>query len=428
MLFENIAVLAPDFSVKENMFIGVKGDRIEYACETAPARDYGEKYIGKNKLLMSGLFNAHSHAAMTLLRGYAENLTLDRWLNERVFPFEAKLTGEDIYNGTMLGIAEMLRFGTVSYSDMYMQGEYMVKAAAESGIKSNISVSCVCFDGSSYYDLPCYAEFDSLFKNYRNSENGRIKIDLCVHGEYTSTERVVREAAAAALERGANAHIHLSETEKEHNDCKMRHKKTPAEYFLDCGLFESNATAAHCVYVEDNDIEILKAKNVSVAANPSSNMKLASGFLPLPKLLEKGVNVCIGTDGAASGNNLNGFRSLYLFSLLSKGAFRDPAAVTPAEALRAATINGAMAQGRADSGAIQQGMKADLIVLDVDKPHMRPKTDMVNNLVYAAEGSDVVMTMVDGKVLYKDGGYTTIDIEKVKYEAIKSSNRIIREL
>lgn len=428
MLFKNISVLQADFTVAGNLFVGVRGNEIAYIGKTRPEERFGEEYDGRGKLLMSGFFNTHSHAAMTLLRGYAENLPLEKWLNEKVFPFESKLDESAVYWGTLLACAEMLRFGTVSFSDMYLFGNGMANAVLESGMKANICVSTVCFDDSSYFDLPVYQESLRLRETYHGAGNGRLLVDLCIHGEYTSTPKVVRELAGTAKDLGARIQLHLSETKTEHEDCKRRHGKTPAQYFLDNCVFDVPVTAAHCVWVEDADIEILARQGVFAAANPASNLKLASGFAPVPKMLERGVPVTIGTDGAASSNNLNMWKDLYLFSLIYKGYYQNPQLISPAEALRCTTHNGALAQGREQCGAVTVGNRADLIVLNLDVPNMQPLTDVVSNLCYAESGADVCLSMVDGKVLWQNGEYHTMDIEKIKFEAASATKKILQQL
>ena len=209
---------------------------------------------------------------------------------------------------------------------------------------------------------------------------------------------------------------------------QARHGKTPAKYFADAGLFDVRTTAAHCVYVENDDLDILKEYAVSPALNPASNMKLASGFAPVPKMIEKGINICLGTDGAASSNNLNMQKDLYLLSIIYKAAFEDAAAIKYTDCLKAATINGAVAQDRLDTGVIKQGFRADLRMIDTDCPNMFPTTDIASNLVYALSGGENVLTMVDGRILYHNYEYYSIDIEKVKYEAEGSVRRIISEL
>ena len=223
-------------------------------------------------------------------------------------------------------------------------------------------------------------------------------------------------------------HVHVSETKSEHEECKSKYGKTPIKLLSDIGAFDSKALAAHCVWVEDEDMDIIKAKNVSVASNPISNMKLASGVCNVPELLRRGINVAIGTDSVASNNSLNFFEEMKIFAMASKMYYKDPTAVTPKEALYAATRAGAIAQGREDSGLLKEGFKADLIMIDVNQPNMFPVHDMLNNLVYSASGTDVVMTMSDGKVIYENGEYKTLDIEKTIYMAQEVTADILKQL
>ena len=428
MLFEHIDYLDENFEVKKDAFIGVKDGKIAYIGTEKPEEDFGEVYNGKHGIMMSGFVNAHSHAPMTLLRGYGENLPLDRWLNEKIFPFEDKLTDNAIAASTTLACAEMIRFGTVSFSDMYFFSQTMAKSILDSGMKCNLSRGLTVFSDQDYEQLEAYKDNVDLLKNYQNAGNGRLKIDLCIHGEYTTTPKVVEALAKHAKSENVNVHIHLSETKKEHEECKQRHGKTPAKYFADLGLFDQPTTAALCVWVEDEDIELFKKYGVTVACNPVSNMKLASGFAPIPKMLEKGINIALGTDGCASNNNLNIMQDLYLFALLYKGVTGDPTVVTHKQALSTATLNGFKSQGRMDSGKIAVGQKADIIVINTDVPNMYPATDIACNLVYAAQGSDIKLTMVDGKVLYKDGEYLTIDIEKAKAQTQMHTDAILQQL
>lgn len=428
MLFCNIDLLDDGFRYKKNMFVGVKDGRIAVITDKKPSESFGEEYDGKGKLLMSGLYNAHSHAAMSLLRGRGENLSLSDWLNKRIFPFEARLTKEDIYNGTLLSIAEMLRFGVVSFTDMYYEGADVARAVIDSGIKCNFSCGTTTFDDTDYIDLPRYKENEMLISEYHNQGDGRFLVDFSVHAEYTNKEKIVRATAERAKYHGVNMHVHLSETEAEHRECIERHKKTPAEFFLDCGVFENPTTAAHCVWVTEKDLDIFKENGVTVATCPVSNLKLGTGVANVPLMLEKGVNVALGTDGSASNNNLNMFKDLYLLSLLSKGIYHNPTLVSTSQALKIATVNGAFSQGRTDCGAIKTGNKADLILLEENTEHTVPVNDALSNVIFASEGSDVVLTMVDGKVLYKNGEYTTLDIEKAKYNATKSTQRIAGEI
>ncbi len=429
MLFSDISVLDASFHCKPHQYVATEGKKIVYIGDEKPEGDFGELYNGHNRLLMSGLCNAHSHAAMTLLRGYAENLPLDRWLNERVFPFEDKIQNEDAYYSTLLAIAEMLRTGTTSFTDMYFFSEHVIKGVGESGIKCNFGRAITSFSDCDISEIPSFRESEELVKTYHNAFDGRLKIDMSLHAEYTNRRTVMEQFAESVKAHGLRAHIHLSETEKEHEECKQRHGGlTPTELFAACGVFDVPTTAAHCVWVTDSDMDILKEKGVTVATNPASNLKLGSGVCNIYALLKKGINAALGTDSVASNNNLDMFREMYLCALLPKGFYRRPDVVSERDVLKMATQNGYAAQGRTDCGTIEVGNRADLIVVDLDTVHMCPHNDTVNHLVYAASGADVLLTMADGKVLYKDGVYTTIDIEKVKREVEARTERIQNEV
>lgn len=429
MLFEDITILNENFGIETGKYVVVSADRIASVTDTMPEGTFDQVYEGKGRLLMPGFYNAHAHSPMTLMRGYGENLALQSWLNERIFPFEDKLTSKAVYWGTALAMAESIRFGIVSSSDMYYFIDDMVEAIMDSGAKANISRAITNFDNNDVWNLPSVQEMQRTYEAYDGYGNGRIKMDMSIHGEYTSNEAGVLAVAGYAKEKGANMHIHVSETRLEHEECKARHKgMTPVQYFNSLGAFDTPTTAAHCVYVEDEDMEILLEKGVTVASNPVSNLKLASGVCNVPELLKRGVRVAIGTDSVASNNSLNFFEEMKVFAMASKAHFGDPTAVTPVQTLKAATRNGALSQGRTDCGKIAEGAKADLIVIDIDQPNMYPVHNMVNNLVYSASGSDIVLTMVDGKVLYQDGIYTTIDVEKTIFEAQKATEEILKQL
>ncbi len=423
MLFKNISVLVKD-EILNNMFVGVKGCRITHLSTAAPKEDFSEVYDGTDKLLMPGLCNTHMHVPMSLMRGYAEDLPLHEWLHQKVFPFEDQLDDMAVYYGSMLGIAEMIRFGTTSFSDMYFFSDNTAKAVIESGIKCNLSTGVVAIgEGLHFSDTKNYENIKKWYSEFNNSGNGRLKIDLSIHGEYTSNPDVVSEVSALCREYGAILHIHLSETELEHTGCLERWGKTPAKYFYDLGAFDNKTIAAHCVHITEDDMELMAEKGVSAVHCPVSNLKLASGIANVPQMMLKGVNVALGTDGVASNNNGNLFEELKLLSILHKENSKDPTAITTAQALAIATANGFVAQGR-EGGTIELGGVADLIVLDLHQPHLYPQHNLKNNVVFSALGSDVVLNMVDGKVLYRDGQYTTIDIEKVMAEGQRIAKSI----
>ncbi len=425
MLFENIKIIDENLDIRDSMYVGIERDRIEYIGDRMPKKNYGETYGGKGRLLMSGFFNSHAHTPMTLMRGYGENLTLHDWLNKKIFPFENLLTGDDVYYSTLLGIAESLRFGIVSTTDMYYFCNRMAEAFLLSGAKANIGRGITCFTDEDLEDLTAFKESKDLYQKYNGSGDGRIKIDMSLHAEYTSTRKIVAQLAEYTKEIGAGMHVHVSETRKEQEDCKKKNDgKTPVEYFNDLALLDSKTTAAHCVYIEGNDYDILKEKGVTVASNPISNLKLASGVCNVPKLLDKGINVAIGTDSVASNNSLNFIEEMKFFGLIHKERYQDPCLITPKETLFAATRAGALGQGRHDTGLLAEGFKADLIVLDLRGPHMHPIHDCINNIVYSSSGSDVLLTMVDGKVVYKEGEFPTIDLEKVRNKTVQSIKRI----
>ena len=265
MLFCNIDLLDENFALKRGQYVGVKDGKIAYIGDAEPQEDYGERYDGKHRLLMSGFYNVHSHAPMTLLRGYAENLPLQRWLGEKVFPFEDKIDDEAAYYGTQLSIAEMLASGTVSFSDMYFFFDGMMPAIRESGIKCNLSRGLTVFDDSDYESLAAYKDNLRLLNEWNGEMGGRLIGDLCIHGEYTSTPKVVEAIAAHAKDAGARIHIHLSETQTEHEECKQRHGLTPAAYMEAHGIFDSPTTAAHCVWLEPEDMRLLAKRKQSQA-------------------------------------------------------------------------------------------------------------------------------------------------------------------
>ena len=429
MLFKNITMLNENLDVEKERYVLVKGDRIAYIGDKPPAEPCGREYDGRGKLLMSGFFNAHAHSPMTLMRGYGENLALQDWLTKKIFPFEDKLDSNAVYWGTMLAMAESLKFGIVSTSDMYYFCEDMAEAVAECGAKSNISRSVTNITGEDPQTLTSMKENTDFYNKYHNTADGRIRVDMSLHGEYTSDARTARVLADCARDAGdVIMHVHLSETKLEHEECKQRHGMTPAAYMEKMGLFDVPALAAHCVYAEDDDMDIFRAKGVTVATNPVSNMKLASGVCNASKVIDKGVNLAIGTDSVASNNSLNFIEEMKTLAISSKVYYADPTLITPKDALRAATSGGAMAQGRTDSGILKVGNKADLIVLDISGPNMHPVHSLINNIVYSCSEGEVIMTMVDGNVLYENGIYSLIDIEKTVYEVEKATQRILERL
>lgn len=424
MLFERVSALLPD-GVHSDQYVATEGAHICYVGPERPKGEFGECIDGQGMLLLPGFVNAHSHTAMTLMRGYGENLTLLDWLQQRIFPFEAQMTPDDIYWASLLGIAEMVRYGITSTTDMYMRLPAIARAVMESGVKINLSNGVTNFDGTPYADIAAVHESHDAQRDFHGAADGRVLIDLSLHAEYTSDVQTVRGLAEDAKARGLRMHVHVSETRQEHDACKARHGKTPVRFLYDLGVFDVPTTAAHCVFIEPEDFDILKEKGVTIATCPVSNLKLASGVFDARQALQKGVAFAIGTDSVASNNNLNMLEDLRIFLLAQKGFSGDPTLITPHQAFVAATRAGALAQGRADTGEITVGNRADLCLLDMRGPWAKPVHSLLNNAAYASSGSDIVMTVCDGRVVYRNGAFPTIDIERVMHEVERITSRIV---
>lgn len=424
MLFSHCNILLSNGEILEDAYLQVTDDKITYIGDKKPQTTTDTIYDGTNKLLLPGFVNTHSHVPMTLLRSVGADLPLDRWLNDAIFPMEDKLNKDWAYSGTLLGIAEMLRSGITSFSDMYFFGEARATAVLETGINANLSMGILCFDDSSFEKAPMVQETKDLFYAYHNANGGQVKVDVGLHAEYTSNAKIVKAVGEYAKEIGANMHIHLSETKKETQECIARHGKTPTAYFHDLGLFDNITTAAHCVWLTQQDREILAKKNVFVSHCPISNLKLGSGLADMASLAQEGVKISIGTDGVASNDNLNFLEDVKLSAMLQKGLHQDPSLFSAKQTLQMATKNGALAQNRTNTGALTLGNQADIVVVDYYSLNLLPKTDMLSSLIYAALPSDIKMTMVNGKILYQNGEFTTIDIEKVMHEVDRIGKKL----
>ncbi len=422
ILLKNTTLL-PEYGF-ENRSVNVliKDKKIQKIMEALPDDLQVDETVdcGGN-LLIPAFYNAHCHAAMTLFRGYGEDLPLQRWLEERIFPAEEKLTFRSVYHATTLAISEMLKAGIASFSDMYMFEDAVAEAVLATGIKANLSRSLVSFDPN--VDMSQenrMIEAIRLAEWYHGADDGRILVDFSLHAEYTNVPKACEYVAEIAKRFKTGMQIHLSETEKEHLECIGRWGKTPTEFFRDTGVLDVPTTAAHGVWLEDGDMAILAEKNATVAHNPVSNLKLGSGVMPLRKLLDAGVNVALGTDGVASNNRLDMLRELQTAVILHKGVNRDPACVTCREIFPLATRNGAISQRRWDCGEIKVGNRADLVLLDRYALHNMPCYDDYAMIAYSAERSDVLMTMVDGCILYRNGEYNSIDEERMRYECSRT--------
>lgn len=378
---------------------------------------------GKNKVAMPGLINGHTHIGMSLLRNFADDLPLHNWLTEKIWPTEAKLIAKDVYWGSLLSIVEMIQSGTTAFCDMYFFMEEVGKALEESGIRGVLTRGLIEEEGKNEEKL---RETRELFENWHGRGNGRIKVMVAPHAPYTCSPDFLLETMKLANELNTGIHIHLSETKKEIEDSYEAFGKSPIKHVYDLGLFDIHTIAAHCVHVDDEDIEIMKEKNVYPVNNPGSNLKLASGFAPVDKMLKKGIPVALGTDGSSSNNNLNMFEEINLASIVNKAVNLDAVSVPAIDALKMATLNGAKALGwEKEIGSIEIGKKADLILIDMDKPHLYPRHNIISSLAYSTQAADVDTVIVDGKIIMEKREIKTLDVEKIKYMAEKHAKDLI---
>lgn len=421
LLIKNVDILPCDGSGRtiKNGCMAVDNGKITYLGLGPVDGSFDRVIDGKGKILMPGLINAHAHVPMTGLRGYADDLALQTWLNDHIFPVEDRMDANCVRISAELGMAEMLASGTTSFSDMYSFCDDIAEAVANNGMKANICRGILCFDDSVPFDTANnlrWAESVGLYDRWHGYDNGRILIDFCVHAEYTTTKRCRETVARYAAEKEAIVHFHLSETQSEHEACLARHGKTPARLFYEEGLLTNRALAAHCVWLSEDDIKLFSEVGASVGHCPVSNLKLASGIAPVTAMVDAGVNVALGTDGVASNNNHDLFEEIKLASLLQKGVTLRPEVFPADAALIMATKNGAKAQGRRECGSLFVGGDADFILLDTSAPNMTPRHHAASTAAYSARGSEVCLTAVRGKILYENGELKTIDREKLLAE------------
>ena len=397
----------------------VSEGRFSYAGprEGAPDTPDADDIRGEGMLLMPALVNAHSHSPMTLLRGAGADLPLHDWLFKVIFPLEAKMTAAQAKAGMELAMLEHLRCGVTTLNEMYMFPEVMAEAAGKAGMRALITNACVDF-GRGREQLDSALGF---FREYHGSFEGRVRASISIHAEYTSTPELVRSVVRETEGLDNVVHVHVSETEKEVMECRAQHGRSPVGYFHDLGLFAGRAIAAHCVSVDEDDLNLLAGDGVTVALNPISNLKLGSGIAPVKQMREKGIRLAIGTDGAASNDSLDLFQEIKLTGILHKGVNHDPTLLHPAEVLEAASLSAAGAMGFEKLGLIREGWQADCVLIDMNAANLLPAFDIPAVLVYAAKGENVRMTMAQGKVLYRDGAYLTLDEERVKRDALQAA-------
>lgn len=427
ILITNIFLLPMDGrGVVRNAQVMVDGPTIVYAgpAEGSPVGPEGFERIidGHGGVVLPGLVNCHTHAAMTLLRSYADDLPLMRWLSEAVWPLEDRMEGEDIYWGTLLGCLEMIRGGVTSFADMYFFMDDAARAVERCGLRAVLSRGLIGNGPTAQKGLD---ESRELAAKWHGAADGRITVMLGPHAPYTCPPEYLAKVIELSAQLDLGIHIHLAETLAEIAEIKEKYKTTPVDLMLKTGLFDRPVLAAHCVHLTPDDINILAANNVGVAHNPESNMKLGSGIAPVGAMLAAGVRVGIGTDGAASNNDQDLFGEMRSAALLAKVAALDPTVLPAAQVLHMATRGGAEALGLTGAGVLSPGCKADLILVDIHQPHLTPLHDLTAHLVYAARASDVVLTMVDGCILWEQGRFTTLDGEEVMARVNERTARLV---
>ena len=386
----------------KDIFFGevqVKDNRISYvgATETAPEGQWDREIDAQGNVIMPGFKNAHAHSGMTNLRSFADDLPLHEWLNEQIFPMEAKLTYDDIYHLSKLAIMEYLTSGITTSFDMYLMPDAMAQASVDCGYRTTIAGGLNNFSQS--------FELLEEWLNKYNDPEGLVNFQLGFHAEYTNSLENLEKLAALVHKYKAPINTHSSETAGEVAGCIERHGVTPTVLFNKLGMFDYGGSCYHCVYMTEEDMEIMAEKGICAVTNPGSNLKLASGIAPITDLLNKGVHVAIGTDGPASNNCLDFFREMFLVTGLAKVREKDAAAVSADQVLRMATVEGAYAMGLKDADVLAEGKFADLIMIDLNQPNMQPLNNIVKNIVYSGSKQNVKLAMVNGKVLYEDGQF-----------------------
>jgi len=409
-----------DNPVLSHGYVGIDKKKISYVGEKPPQEKAERIISGSRRLLMPGLINSHSHLPMAILRSFADDYDLHTWLFDHIFPMEGKMDERCIAAGVRLGLAECIRFGVISCTDMYFHLPQIAQAVLESGFKANITNALLCLDMNKF-DFEKdrgTKEVRDVLSRYRGMGDGRLIVDAGIHAEYTSGPKAWQDSVAFAQEYNLRFQLHLSETQTENTECIKKYGKTPTEILNEYGVFTRRTTAAHCCWVTEDDMDIMAANGVTAAHCPISNLKLSSGIAPVVKMRAHGVNTALGTDGVCSNNNHDMFEEIKTAALLQKYVTGDPSALPAYEAIKMATVNGALSQGREnETGRIVTGLDADLIMLNLDAPHLFPLYEPCAAIAYAARGSDVCLTMVQGRILYENGEYKTIDLEKIRSEA-----------
>ncbi|WP_339249283.1 amidohydrolase [Paenibacillus sp. FSL P2-0136] len=407
-------------------YMTLENDLITYIGEAEPVVEDGAQVVDGSRLLfMPGLVNTHGHTAMSLLRGYGDDMVLQTWLQEKMWPMEEKFTGDDVYWGTSLSVLEMLKGGTTTFLDMYDHMDRVAEVTEQSGIRAVLmrGVIGLCPEEVQQAKL---AEAIAFARNWHGKADGRITTMLSPHAPYTCPPEFFMKFVQAAHDLDLPMHTHMSETRHEVEQNVADYGLRPVAHLEKLGMFTRPSLIAHGVHLNDEEIGILARHNVGVSHNPGSNLKLASGVARVPELLRAGVKVSLGTDGAASNNNLDMFEEMRLVALIHKGVSGDPTAVPAPEALLMATEYGAQSIFLSGVGRLAAGMKADFIALDIDQPHLLPHTDLLSHAVYSASAKDVEHVWVNGQQVVKHGQCLTLDEEAIRRKAQETFESLLK--
>ncbi len=423
-----VLTMARDMALIDKGALAVSGDKIvAVGRQEDVVNEYGAARIldARGGIIMPGLVNTHTHAAMTCFRGLADDLPLMTWLQEYIFPAEAKLTPDIVYKGTLLACAEMILSGTTTFCDMYLYEDFVAKAAKHAGVRAVVGEVLYDFPSPNYGPVEEGLKYtQTLIDTWRDDSLINIAVDP--HSPYLCSPELLGKSKAIADKEGVPIVIHLSESRQEVAQIQDKYGKTPVQHLAGIGFLAPNVVADHCVALTEKDISLLEHFNVKVAHNPESNMKLASGVAPIPKLLDRGITVGIGTDGCASNNNLDMFQEMDTLAKLHKVYSMDPTVLDAKTVVGMATIDGARVLGLDDQiGSLEPGKKADIIIVDTKRPHLVPMYNVYSHLVYTVSGHDVVTTIVDGKVLMEERVLKTLDVNEVMDNVNEIADKIL---
>ncbi|WP_068268476.1 amidohydrolase [Caviibacter abscessus] len=422
ILIKNVSIVTMrnENEILNNSNIYIKGKYITHIGDELSDFVADKIIDGENLLALPGLINTHTHISMVLMRNYADDVNLEDWLFNNIFPIENKLIPEDIYYASLLAMIEMIKTGTTTFVDMYFFVDQTIKALEKLPMRAAICRGLTSGENAENN----LNEVIELSKKYKN--NDMLQIMIAPHAVYTCNKDFLTKCINAAKKNNLSIHIHLNESKSEVKNSIEENGLSPIQYVNELGMFEVNTLAAHCANTSDEDLKILKEKNVNVLNNPTSNLKLASGFARVFDMKNMGINVSLGTDGAASNNSLNMFREIHLASILNKAVENDPKAICAFDALKMATLNGAKAIKMEDKlGTLEANKLADLILIDINKTHLLPKNNLISMLSYSVSGFEVVTSIINGNIVMENGKITCIDEEEIKKALIKCHKNLM---